>query len=308
MSDTQEITVVLDESVRSTSGIVEVRGQLIDVGRLEPDDPRAGQRGEARDADRWPRPGEELFLRVTNVGPAQPGTTPTTRSMALEPWRFAGRPVTVSGSFRGRNLFGDLPDSPGKSRYDFVLRGADGAIWVTGLRPRGKGFDLDVDRRADSGQWLDVTGVLVHERGLVRLEATRILIGKAPSSSTAADEEAAPPAPPAPVEMVFHSPIEGETDVLATEWVRIQFSRGLAEPTLAGRVRARYADPGLDPAAPQASLEFKATYDAANRAVEVRFPQGLQAGRVVRVELLEGITGFDRGIVAPWTLTFTVAN
>ncbi len=308
VSDAQEITVVLDDSVRSTSGPVEVRGQLVDVGRLEPDDPRAGQRAEPRSADRWPRPGEELFLRVTGVSPAQPATTPTTRALALEPWRFAGRPITISGSFRGRNLFGDLPDSPGKSRYDFVLRGADGAIWVTGLRPRGKGFDLDVDRRADSGQWLEVTGVLVHERGLVRLEATRVVTGQAPSSTPIAEEDAAPPAPPPPVEIVFHSPTDGDTDVRTTDTVRVQFSRGLAEPTLTGRVRARYADPGLDPTAPQATLEFKATYDAANRAIEVRFPQSLQAGRVVRIELLEGITGFDKGLVAPWTLTFTVAN
>jgi hypothetical protein len=308
ISDAQEMTAMLDEGVRSLSGAVEVRGQLVDVGRLEPGDPRVGRRVEGPETDRWPRPGEELFLRVAAVSPAQPATTPVTRAVTLEPWKFSGRSITLTGSFRGRNLFGDLPDSPGKSRYDFVLRGTEGAIWVTGLRPRGKGFDLDVDRRVDTGRWLEVTGVLVHERGLVRLEATRLALGQAPKATVAADEEAARAAPPAPVEVVFQSPTDGDIDVAPSDAVRVQFSRGLAEATLAGRVRARYADTGLDPAAPGAVLDSRVSYDAANRAVEIRFPQGLQNGRVVRVEILDGVTGFDGGIVPAWAVTFTVVN
>jgi hypothetical protein len=317
VSDAHEITAVLEERVQSLSGDVEVRGQLVDVGRLEPSDPRVGRTArpgravdgpESSDAERWPRPGEELFLRVTGVSLAEPAPTPTIRALALEPWKFAGRAVTLGGSFRGRNLFGDLPDAPTKGRYDFVLRGAEGAIWVTGLRPRGRDFDLDVDRRADSGRWLDVTGTVVHERGLVRVEATRVALGKAPAASTVADEDAKPAAPPPPVEIVFQSPTEGDVDVRPGDTVRVQFSRGLAEPTLAGRVQARYADPGLDAAAPGASLEFKVSYDAANRAVEMRFPQRLQPGRMVRVEILEGVTAFDGGVVPPWTVTFTVST
>ena len=50
------------------------------------------------------------------------------------------------GQFGGRNLLGDLPDSPGQSRWDFVLRSADAAIWVTNLRPRGKDFELCAGR------------------------------------------------------------------------------------------------------------------------------------------------------------------
>jgi hypothetical protein len=242
------------------------------------------------------------------VTAADPSSTISVRAAALEPWKFTSRTVTLAGTFRGRNLFGDLPGAPGKSRYDFVLRGAEGAIWVTGLRPRGKGFDLDVDRRVDSGRWLEVSGTLVHEPPLVRLEATKLALGQAPATTTVAEEESAPAPPPPPVEIVFNSPSAGDADVRPNETVRVQFSRGLAVPTVEGRVRARYADPGLDAGAPQAALEHRATYDAANRAIEVRFPQGMQAGRVVRVEILEGVTGFDGGPVAPWTVTFTVAN
>jgi hypothetical protein len=307
VADAHEIAALLNDGVQNTAGSVEVRAQLVDVGRLEPGDPRAGRNAEGREAERWPRPGEELFLRVTGVSPAQPAAAPSIRALTVEPWKYTDRPLTVSGSFRGRNLFGDLPDAPGKSRYDFVLRGAEGAIWVTGLRPRGKGFDLDIDRRVDSGRWLEVTGTLVHERGLVRIEATRVALGQAPTTKVAIEAEAAP-APPAPVEIVFHSPADGDTDVLATESVRVQFSRGLAEPSLAGRVRARYADPGLDPLAPAATLAFTVSYDAANRAVGIRFQPGLQAGRVVRLEILDGVTAFDGGPAPALTLTFTVVN
>src|SRR6202795_2645706 len=52
-----------------------------------------------------------------------------------------------------------------RSRYDFVVRSTDAAIWVSGARPKGKGFDLSVDARIDTGRWLEVTGVLQHGRG-----------------------------------------------------------------------------------------------------------------------------------------------
>ena len=39
---------MLDNGVRTTSGAVEVRAQLIDVGRLEPGDPRVPESEDAR--------------------------------------------------------------------------------------------------------------------------------------------------------------------------------------------------------------------------------------------------------------------
>ena len=108
-------------------------------------------------------------------------TTASIRAIALEPWKFDTQKVTVIGNFRGRNLFGDLPGAPGKSRYDFVLRGVEGAVWVTNLRPRGSGFELDVNRRVDTDRWIEVTGTIVRERGLVSIEATKLTLAKAPA-------------------------------------------------------------------------------------------------------------------------------
>jgi hypothetical protein len=304
-SNDQELRAILKD-VSSRSGAVEVRGQIVDVGRLEPGDPRVTGFTEGRDAAQWPKPGEELVLNVTGVAEAQPATTPSVRAVALEPWKFDGQTITLTGNFRGRNLFGDLPDAPGKSRYDFVLRGAQGALWIAGLRPRGKGFDLDVDRRMDTDKWLQITGTVTENRGLAIVMGKEITLAKAPETTPDASEEsAAPPAPPpSPAEVVFSSPTADETDVSATSAIRIQFSRGLQPSSIADHFRATYV--GVPPDA--AGLMFKVTYDPANRAIELRFAQPLERFRTVKIEVLDGLKAFDGAPVVPWSLTFSVGG
>ncbi len=310
----QEMRVILADGVSASSGPVEIRAQMIDVGRLEPGDARvaslAGYRGalaggdKAFDAERWPKPGEELVLQVTGVTSAQPATTPTLRALALEPWRFEGQRVTVVGQFRGRNLLGDLPASPAKGRYDFVLRSADGAVWVTGLRPRARGVELSVDARVDTGRWVQVTGTVARVRGLVMIEGTTFAEAAAPAVPAATEEPPEPAVPLRPVEVVFSSPTPDETEVPATTSVRVQFSRGLNPATLAGQIRVSYlgAEPGSPP------LDISSSYDAANRAVEIKFVQPLERLRTIRVEVLDGLKGFDGAPVTPWTLTFSIGG
>jgi hypothetical protein len=299
-----EMRVILAEGVSASSGPVEVRGQLIDVGRLEPGDPRVARYPGSGDVERWPKPGEELLLNVTNVTSAQPATSPSARALALEPWRFEGQTVTVVGQFRGRNILGDLPASPAKGRYDFVLRSADGAIWVTGLRPRARGFELSVDARVDTGRWVQVTGTVMHERGLVMIEGTAFAAATAPDVPAESDEPAAPPVPVMPLEVVFSSPTPDEIDVPAGTLVRIQFSRGVDPASIARQIRVSYA--GAAPDSPP--LQFEQTYDAANRAIQIKFAQPLEPFRTVRVELLDGLKAFDGAPFKPWTLTFSVGG
>jgi hypothetical protein len=221
----RDIVVMLNDQ-RSAAGLVEVRGQLIDVGRLEPGDPRVAAYQGAKDPERWPRPGEELILSVTAVAEAQLATSPSVRALALQPWRFEGQKVTVVGQFHGRNLFGDLPSAPGKSRYDFVLRSADAAIWVTDLRPRGRGFDLSVDAKVDTGRWLQVSGTVAMDRGLVTIIGVTVATAAAPEAAPPVEDEA--PAAAAPLEaaeMIFSSPTEGDINVALGGSVRVQFSR-----------------------------------------------------------------------------------
>jgi hypothetical protein len=244
---------------------------------------------------------------VTNVSPAQMAVSPSVRALALQPWRFDGQKITIVGQFRGRNLFGDLPSAPGKSRWDFVLRSADAAVWVTDLQPRGRGFVLSVDARVDTGRWLQVSGTVALTRGLTTIGGTTLTEAEAPEAAPPAEEEAAPPPPPAePGEVIFSSPTEGEIDVPAGGRVRFQFSRGVDPASLTGRIRVAYVGgpAGADVLAP----EFTFAYDAGPRAVEVRFTRPLEAFRTISIELLDGIRTFDGAQVRPWTLTFTVGG
>jgi hypothetical protein len=296
------IPVVLNDA-RTTDGLVEVRGQLLDLGRMEPSDQRLLKIENLPPPDRWPRPGADLLFNITGIAPATLEVTPSVRALALQPWRFEGQTVTVVGQFRGRNLFGDLPAPPAASRNDFVLRSADAAIWVTGLQARGRGFNLDVDRRLDTGGWFQVTGTVASLRGLVTIAGMSMTPTEAPAVETRAEPVApeAPAAPLEPVEVVFSSLTEGEIGVAPTTPLRVQFSKGLDPATLQGRFRITYAGDTT-------ALEFAQSYDAANRAVEIKFARPLAALRTVRVELLEGLKAFDGSPVTPWTLTFSVGG
>jgi len=64
-SGDSEMQVILND-VNPMDGPVEVRGQLIDVGRLTAADPRLGRYDNKPDPEHWPMPGEELVLSVTS--------------------------------------------------------------------------------------------------------------------------------------------------------------------------------------------------------------------------------------------------
>lgn len=302
----RDISVLLNDQ-RTSTGLVEVRGTLIDVGRLEQGDPRLAPYQAAREPERWPRPGEELVLSVSAIAETQLATSPSVRGLALQPWRFDGQKVTVVGQFRGRNLFGDLPSAPAKSRYDFVLRSADAALWVTGLRPRGRGFDLSVDAKVDTGRWLQVGGTVVLDRGLVTISGTTIAIADAPDVAPPHEEEPAPVAPLETAEMIFSSPTDGDTNVPVGNSVRLQFSRGLAPASIEGRIRATSVRPA--PAdVPASTLEFRHSYDVGTRAIEIRFANPLERFRTITIELLDGMKTFDGAPVAPSSVTFSTGG
>ena len=128
----------------------------------------------------WPRPGEVVALAVTDamsVKPARRRPTLCGRSHWIRP-ATSGKRVKVTGQFRGRNLYGDLPQGPGLSQWDFVLRAADAAVWVTGLRPRGRGFNLNTGARVDTGTWLEIAGVVREGKGLVWIEGQQVALTK----------------------------------------------------------------------------------------------------------------------------------
>jgi len=313
--DAGSVRVVFKGS--AADGLDEIRGEFLDIGRMKPDDPRLAGYDLKRTfhvdpEGAWPRPGDVTTIVATAVTATSAPPAPSIRAIVLNPSRYLEQKVTVTGQFAGRNLFGDLPDAPAKSRYDFVIRSTDAAIWVTGGRPKGKGFDLSVDARIDTGRWLEVTGVLQQGRGLQWLEvgAAGIQLGKAPTETAPEGEPSirVPAAPPP--EVVFSAPTQDESDVALTTSVRIQFSRDIDQATLKGHIRVQYLDAQTvergEPTTP--SAQFTTQYSAANRVLELKFAKPLERFRTVNIDLLEGILGTDQQPLKPFRLTFALGG
>jgi hypothetical protein len=216
--------------------------------------------------------------------------------------------VKLTGQFRGRNLYGDLPQAPGLSQWDFVIRAADAAVWVTGLRPRGRGFNLDIGARVDTGTWLEVSGVVHEGKGLVWIEGQQLAVTK-PTIETRNEETPPIPQMGPPPEVIFSDPADGEFDVSLKAPVRLQFSRDMNPDSFKDHVRWKFssAEPAAgatQPADAERPAEFK--YDRARRALEVHLATDDSASyRSVVLELLEGIAATDGAALKPWQLTFT---
>jgi hypothetical protein len=283
----------------------EVTGLYLDVGRLDRTDTRVtadlGGLSQKVLNREWPAPGELLVIVVENAVAAEPMNAPSVRHVALDPGRYADQEVTIVGRFRGKNLYGDLPEAPGKGRYDFVLQSADASLWVTGRRPRGDGFDLNVENRVDTGRWLEVVGVVREERGMAVVEATAIRQGRPPAEAPA--EAVAKVTVPMPQpEVVFSAPTQGETEVEPTAKIRIQFSRDLKEDSIKGGVGVAYAGVTAPPPA------FTVRYDPGRRVLEIAFAAPLSPFANVQVQLKDTIQATDGQPLKPYTLAFTVGS
>jgi hypothetical protein len=333
--DTRSVRVIPEAS--APDGVNEVRGVFWDVGRLRADDPRlAGfdlRKTFGFDPDGpWPRPGEVMAVMASAISPAppppafpgSPGTAKSPafpavpiRSIVLDASRYLEERVTITGQYYGRNLTGDLPDAPGQTRYDFVLRSADASIWVTGLRPRGRdaqgrNFEFGLDRRLDTGRWLRISGTVREGRGLLWIEghAGSLALAEAPTEIVEEDEEVPVRVPAAPPpEVIFSAPTEEEIDVSTATSVRIQFSRDIDPATFKGRIRATYLEqPGQPGAAAIQPGDFTFEYRGFNRVLELRFVEPLERFRTLKLELLEGILGTDEQPLKPFTLTFLLGD
>jgi hypothetical protein len=298
---------VVPRDTQPDSGRSEVRGQMWDIGRLSPEDPRVTTLNlhtalDADIADRWPGVGEVLVLSASSIASVLQPDAVTARNLVLEPSRFVDREVTLIGQFRGRNLYGDLPQAPAVSRWDFVLQSAGAAIWVTGQQPRGRGFNLNVTSRLDTDRWLEASGIVRERQGLVWIEASSLRLTE-PAES---EKPEAPPPPPMgpPPEVIFSLPLEGEIDVPSGSAIKVQFSRPMDPGSFGGRIRVSYlGEEGLSTTPP-----FEHDYDGGNRVLILQFEGSFERFRTVRVELLEGIAARDGAPLAPWALTFSTGS
>jgi len=309
-SSTDKAIPLIFHSASPADGPVELRATFWDVGRMQREDPRVQSLELNRllpttSEEYWPRPGEVVALIVTDASAVKPETSPTLRALALAAENYVGQRVTINGQFRGRNLYGDLPQSPGATQWDFVLHSGDASIWVTGQRPRGKGFNLDVDARVDTGHWLEVAGAVRQGRGMVWVEATQVALGK-PDLDFHVEAPLPPTMGPSP-EVIFSDPEDAETDVPLKKTIRLQFSRDINPDSLKGNVHWHYAAPDVREELPQAKLSVR--YERATRSVEIKIDADeLARYKNVMLELTDAVAATDGAHLKPWSMTFTFAG
>jgi Bacterial Ig-like domain len=300
-------------------GLDEVRGEFWDIGRMKIDDIRLNAYDlratfKVNPDDPWPRPGEVTAIIATAIAPAAVPSAATIRAIVLNPSRYIDQKVTITGQYSGRNLLGDLPEAPAKSRYDFALRSADAALWIVNMRPKlkdtsGKDIELGLDARIDTGRWLNVKGTIRQGRGLLWLDAEAgSLTFARPPSETTDEEPIRVPAGPPP-EVIFSTPTQDETDVSQSTTVRIQFSRDIDQSTLKGKIRVGYQpSQALDQGAPPPAADFTFQYTGANRVLELKFAKPLERFRTLKIEMGDGILGTDGQGLRPWALSFSLGG
>jgi len=215
-----------------------------------------------------------------------------------QPGTRDGQMVRVVGKFRGQNLYGDLPSHSQRHSADWVIKDDVYAVWVTGRKPKGSGWELDAGLRRDTGKWIEVIGVPETMGGVTYLKAERVALTTAPSASA----DAAPPPPPperpkVPAVIVFSLPLDGDRDVPSDASFVVQFSKDMDEGSFDGHVLVRYVGPRLP-----GDRQFdgvKLSYDGGRRALIVDPGDLLLAGRRVEVVLLPGIADTEGIPLAP---------
>lgn len=138
--------------------------------------------------DRLNRPDWPLnsvtFWRLTDATPFErkrrgDGTLRIADVLA-EPERYADRKVTLTGRFRGANLFSDLPAESRRGDEDWVIEQDGAALWVTDEKPEGRGWSLDPRSKGESRWWIRVTGKIVIRDGVVVLDADDLELRRRP--------------------------------------------------------------------------------------------------------------------------------
>ena len=260
--------------------------------------------------------GELLILNVWSfVGPEDEGDpkkpidskTATLESLVTRPGRLDGQVVRVVGKFRGRNLYGDLPVSSQRSTSDWVIKDDMFAVWVSGKKPKGSGWELDPSLKRDTGKWIEVVGRVETRRGVSYLRAAKVSLTTAPSA--VAEVKAPPPPPPRPKlppVVVFTLPLDGEGGLPTNSRFVVQFNKDMDQSTFAGRVQLRYAGPVLP--GDRAFDAVKLSYDDGRRALTVDPGDVLRPGRTVELVLLPGIADIDGLTLVPREPTQTAGE
>ena len=113
---------------------------------------------------------------------------------------------------------------------DWVIKDEAFAVWVSGKKPKGKGWQLDSGLKRDTNKWLSVIG-------RVRTEKRNIVYTQRPSTSTSPRRPSVPPPrrwrrpppkerPKFPPVIVFAMPLDGEAGRAAGQPLRGAVQQG----------------------------------------------------------------------------------
>ncbi len=197
----------------------------------------------------------------------------------------SARDVDVIGQFRASNLFGDVPPRSRRSggREHWVLRDGDVAAWVTGSRPQGDGWELDMRSKRDSATWMRVRGRVSEDDGVYYLDPEEI----APTQPLWSQRSASPGMlgwGSLPPDVQFALPMEFE-GARPDSLFEVQFTKPVDPATLEGNVELRYRGAGGGDFA-WASLE----YAEERRSLHIDPGAALRNGRTFEIVLRPGIT------------------
>ena len=272
------------EALKMMGGDVEITGVFLEIGQGQ-----QGQQGQT--------PYGVQFWSFTGPPEKEPkgeikAPEVTLEKLVVNPGKRDGQMIRVVGKFRGRNLYGDLPVSTQRTSADWVIKDDLYAIWVTGKKPKGAGWELDSGLKRDTGKWIEVIGKPETVRGVTYIKAVRIQLTPQP---TRAVEVKPPPPPPEkprkPPVVVFALPLDGDGEVAPDSRFVVQFSKDMDESTFDGHVLLRYTGPVLP--GDRAFDGLKLTYDRGRRALTVDPGDVLRPRRQIELILLPGISDID---------------
>ena len=217
------------------------------------------------------------------------------RELVKEPEKYTDREIAVLGKFRGNNLYGDLSIRDKRTPRDFVIKTANAAIWVTGRRPRGKGFKLDAKKRRDTGKWLMVIGTTwkYEPTGTYYLRAAKVEIAEKPDDkdltpAKVVHEKKLKLGPPP--EVTFSLPLAGERDIPLDSVFHVQFSNDMKRESFNRNVDLLYFD---DDGIGNPFPELEVSYDDNNRTLTVLPNKRLEPGKDIRLILYDAIEDED---------------
>jgi hypothetical protein len=116
----------------------------------------------------------QLYAESESRRPREGGSSLET--LVRGPDAAAGRSITVQGTFRGANLFQDLPPETRRDPGDWVLKDGPFSIWVTGRLPKGEGFSLDPRSLSDCHWRLAVRGKVETRARYIYLRAKSVAL------------------------------------------------------------------------------------------------------------------------------------